>query len=185
MEDTPAPGASMEDQLPLALPPEAARPRDLIGFATLGLAAAISTGVGLSSAATLAISVLTPAVVAVTMTLPTLLVGHLMLRLDGRPSSAASAVLRCLTRSGRLALWLGPVLLFFYGGEGVMWGVFLCAVMLVGGVGLSAAALELVEAQPEAAGKAWLLVGAWGGLTMAIALNLFADLLGSMHLELL
>lgn len=173
----------MEDQLPLAPPPEAARPRDLIGFATLGLAAAISTGVGLAESGTLAISVLAPAVVAVTMTLPTLVVGHLLFRLDGRPSTAASAVMRCLTRSGRLALWLGPVLLFFYGGEQMMWAVFLGAVLLVGGVGLSAAALELTDAQPEAGGKAWTLVTAWGGLTMAIALNLFVDLMGSLPSE--
>jgi hypothetical protein len=105
---------------------------------------------------------------AVALTTPTLVITHAFLGLEGPVETVASAPLDAFVRTGRFALWLAPVLLFFVaaGNADVVYGF---AVLGIGALGLTVGMRALVDG---AGLKAVPIALGWAGLAGAVALHL-------------
>ena len=108
----------------------------------------------------------------VAMTTPTLLVAHQYAALSARPAAVLAVVLSSLARTGGLALWLSPVLLFFAASSGVWAVIFWVAMLWLGLVGLSCAALGVVALEDEQWATGRLLALGWSGLSCAVGIHL-------------
>lgn len=173
--------SSLEDQHPQVIEarPRAGVPMALAGFSVLALTA--STGAGSVSVVLLAAPVvLTIALLPLLLTAPALLVGHQFFGFHASPRSVVACLSIGAGEAGRLALGLGPVVLFLSLGSmpwGVVLGVSLCWAILRG-MRATVGALRQSEEVADASGSVS------GILTLALAWWLLAALL-SLRLAVL
>ncbi len=166
--------------------PSLPRPGALLGacagFALLGACAAL--GAPAFAPLPFAALALGAAAGAIALSTPTLLVAGEYLGHPAPPAALAAAPLDAFVRVGRVALWLGPVLLFFVtaGNAAVAYqvaGVGLAIVGLaVGARGIAASARGLVaDGAPAPHPRVVPLAVGWVVLTGALALHLSHRLL--------
>ena len=170
MEQAPQPDVLLEAPRLSPFPAFPALLRGLAGYTALGIGALISAE-GIQAPLALSLSVLVAAGGAVVMTTPTLLVAHQYLGLSAKPGAVLGAVIASLSKTGGLALWLAPVLLFF-AASGTVWAtIYWIAVLWLGVVGLCGAVMGLSELEERWTSGATLALG-WAVLSAATGTHL-------------
>jgi hypothetical protein len=120
-------------------------------------------------------AVVAPILGALVLTAPALVAIHQFLGLDAAPQRLVAALARAFVTSGRIALGLVPVALFF-AATSSLWPLVLAAAIAIPGVAMAAVALvELRSAETSALVMpprlALLLVG-WCALGVLIAIRI-------------
>lgn len=148
------------------------------GFLALGACAGLGSGDAATALRTVPSS-LAVGVGALVLTGPALVVGHQYLRLRARPADLVAVLSRGFVRAGRLSLGLAAPMLFF-AATTALWGpMFVLMVGGVGAIGFGWTARWLRETESVAGGfrpSMELLVAAWSGLTVLVALRLAWDM---------
>ena len=145
------------------------------GFALLGLAGGLGSGVVEMTIRSVPAGVLIPVGTAV-LTLPALLVVHQLSQFRAAPEVLIGAVSGAFVQTGRLALALVPVVVFFAATSGLWSLVFVGSGLLLGAVAASSAARRLHATEPP---RSWLgaprftlLVLGWQLLALLVAARL-------------
>ena len=177
--DTPAAAAATPAEP--ALPSPVVFARALVGFALLGVVAAL--GGDAAQAAQAAPVGLVSAAGALVLTVPALLVAHPFLSLRASPQALVAAIARPFARVGDLALGLVPALLLFRATSGLA-PLLLCVFLLgLAALGFSLAVRHLVAAERSANPQVWavgkmaLLAWAWSALAALIGARLGVSVL--------
>ncbi len=105
------------------------------------------------------------------LTTPTLVVAHELCGVDAPPARSVQVVVTTVARTGQLALWLSPIVLFFAAASYAWAGVYLVALLGLGGVALFAGASRLRRLDPAKALPVAVSFG-WAVLAGAVALHL-------------
>jgi hypothetical protein len=163
---TPTPFASPE--LPQVL-------QAMGGFALLGLAGGLGSGVVELVARSLPAGLLV-AVGTGVLTTPALLVAHQLGRFRAAPEVVVGALAGAFVQTGSLALALVPVVAFFAATSGLWAVLFAGFALLLGAVASSSAARRLYATEPPSAPadlpRFAMLVLGWQVLSLLVALRL-------------
>ncbi|MEZ4320432.1 MAG: hypothetical protein R3F61_23330 [Myxococcota bacterium] len=161
--------------------------RAVIGFALLGLCAALGSGDAAGAARVLP-SALVVDLGALVLTGPALLVGHQYLGLEAPVPALAGVLANVFCRAGTVALGLCPALLFFAATSGLASGLLVLALLGIAAMALSDAfnglrAAELAVGEPGRErtfrdARMQVLVASWMVLTALVGLRLGFHLAG-------
>ncbi len=145
------------------------------GFALLGLAAGLGSGIVEVALRSLPGTLVVAAGTAVLAT-PALLVAHQLLRFSARPEDLVGALSGAFVQVGRVALGLVPVMLFFAATSGLWTLTFGGVGLLLVTVAASSTSRRLRAVEPRGAvgvrPQYALLVLGWQVLAFALALRL-------------
>lgn len=171
---------TLEGAAEAALPPVPAVVRAMGSLALLGLVAGLGSGDPLV-ALRAAPSGLVIGSGALLLSAPALLVAHQTLKLRAAPERLVGALSSAFAQVGTAALGLVPTMLFLSATSGLWRGVFPLLLTGLGILGLTSAVSGLVHAEKATtpdrtrAAQMAVLVAAWAGLAVLVALRLSVD----------